>query len=124
MRSLGYQWLCAKQGKFFLGMMDGKDFVVNQLEQLTVIFHCIDISIANYSPVNLETTFVFLFLTLTYVSRQKELQEIFSLQVLNGGQHAGNLLAIQEFMLLPIGAKTFKEAMRMGSEVYHHLKAL
>jgi enolase len=44
--------------------------------------------------------------------------------VLNGGQHAGNLLAIQEFMLLPIGAKTFKEAMRMGSEVYHHLKAL
>jgi enolase len=31
---------------------------------------------------------------------------------------------MQEFMLLPIGAKTFKEAMRMGSEVYHDLKTL
>jgi len=31
---------------------------------------------------------------------------------------------MQEFMLLPIGAKTFKDAMRMGSEVYHHLKNL
>jgi enolase len=44
--------------------------------------------------------------------------------VINGGSHAGNKLAMQEFMLLPIGAKTFKEAMRMGSEVYHHLKNL
>ena len=31
---------------------------------------------------------------------------------------------MQEFMILPVGAKTFKEAMRMGSETYHHLKAL
>jgi len=44
--------------------------------------------------------------------------------VINGGSHAGNKLAMQEFMLLPTGAKTFKEAMRMGSEVYHHLKNL
>ena len=44
--------------------------------------------------------------------------------VINGGSHAGNKLAMQEFMLLPTGAKTFKESMRMGSEVYHHLKAL
>jgi len=44
--------------------------------------------------------------------------------VINGGSHAGNKLAMQEFMLLPVGAKTFKEAMRMGSEVYHHLKNL
>jgi len=44
--------------------------------------------------------------------------------VINGGSHAGNKLAMQEFMLLPTGAKTFKEAMRMGSEVYHHLKSL
>uniref|UniRef100_A0AC35U8U7 Phosphopyruvate hydratase n=1 Tax=Rhabditophanes sp. KR3021 TaxID=114890 RepID=A0AC35U8U7_9BILA len=43
--------------------------------------------------------------------------------VINGGSHAGNKLAMQEFMILPTGAKTFKEAMRMGSEVYHHLKA-
>lgn len=44
--------------------------------------------------------------------------------VINGGSHAGNKLAMQEFMLLPTGAKNFKEAMRMGSEVYHHLKNL
>jgi enolase len=44
--------------------------------------------------------------------------------VINGGSHAGNKLAMQEFMLLPVGAKNFKEAMRMGSEVYHHLKGV
>jgi enolase len=42
--------------------------------------------------------------------------------VINGGSHAGNKLAMQEFMLLPTGASTFKEAMRMGSEIYHNLK--
>jgi enolase len=42
--------------------------------------------------------------------------------VINGGSHAGNKLAMQEFMLFPLGASTFKEAMRMGSEIYHHLK--
>jgi len=44
--------------------------------------------------------------------------------VINGGSHAGNKLAMQEFMLLPTGASTFSEAMRMGSEVYHNLKAV
>jgi len=44
--------------------------------------------------------------------------------VINGGSHAGNKLAMQEFMLLPIGASSFKEAMRMGAEVYHNLKLL
>lgn len=43
--------------------------------------------------------------------------------VINGGSHAGNKLAMQEFMILPVGAKTFREAMQMGSEVYHYLKA-
>jgi enolase len=43
--------------------------------------------------------------------------------VINGGSHAGNKLAMQEFMILPVGAENFAEAMRMGSEVYHHLKA-
>jgi len=43
--------------------------------------------------------------------------------VINGGSHAGNKLAMQEFMILPVGADSFKEAMRMGSEIYHHLKA-
>lgn len=42
--------------------------------------------------------------------------------VINGGSHAGNKLAMQEFMILPTGAANFTEAMRMGSEVYHHLK--
>merc|ERR1719474_30074 len=42
--------------------------------------------------------------------------------VINGGSHAGNQLAMQEFMILPTGAESFTEAMRMGSEVYHHLK--
>ena len=42
--------------------------------------------------------------------------------MINGGSHAGNRLAMQEFMILPVGAKTFAEAMRMGSETYHHLK--
>lgn len=42
--------------------------------------------------------------------------------VINGGSHAGNKLAMQEFMILPTGASSFSEAMRMGSEVYHHLK--
>ncbi|XP_077533021.1 alpha-enolase [Haemaphysalis longicornis] len=44
--------------------------------------------------------------------------------VINGGSHAGNKLAMQEFMILPTGAQTFREAMRMGSETYHHLKAV
>merc|ERR1740124_2174470 len=44
--------------------------------------------------------------------------------IINGGSHAGNKLAMQEFMILPIGASSFSEAMKMGSEVYHHLKLL
>jgi len=44
--------------------------------------------------------------------------------VINGGSHAGNKLAMQEFMILPTGATSFTEAMRMGSETYHHLKSV
>ncbi|KAJ0877212.1 putative phosphopyruvate hydratase [Helianthus annuus] len=44
--------------------------------------------------------------------------------VINGGSHAGNKLAMQEFMILPVGASSFKEAMKMGVEVYHNLKAV
>ncbi|KAI9092521.1 hypothetical protein K1719_027649 [Acacia pycnantha] len=47
-----------------------------------------------------------------------------SFNVINGGSHAGNKLAMQEFMILPVGASSFKEAMKMGVEVYHHLKAV
>ncbi|KAI6179294.1 2-phospho-D-glycerate hydro-lyase [Aphelenchoides besseyi] len=42
--------------------------------------------------------------------------------VINGGSHAGNKLAVQEFMILPVGAKNFDKAMRMGSKIYDHLK--
>ncbi|KAL6058373.1 Enolase [Balamuthia mandrillaris] len=44
--------------------------------------------------------------------------------VINGGSHAGNKLAMQEFMILPTGASSFAEAMKMGTEVYHTLKAV
>jgi len=42
--------------------------------------------------------------------------------VINGGVHAGNNLAMQEFMILPTGAKSFREALQIGAEVYHSLK--
>ncbi|URE00193.1 Enolase, N-terminal domain [Musa troglodytarum] len=44
--------------------------------------------------------------------------------VINGGSHAGNNLAIQEFMILPVGASSFAEALRLGSEVYRTLKGI
>lgn len=44
--------------------------------------------------------------------------------IINGGSHAGNKLAMQEFMILPIGADSFSEALRFGAETYHHLKAV
>ena len=40
-----------------------------------------------------------------------------SFNIINGGSHAGNKLAMQEFMILPVGATSFGEALRMGSEV-------
>ena len=47
-----------------------------------------------------------------------------SFNIINGGEHAGNGLAFQEFMVLPVGAASFTEAMRMGNEVYHNLKTI
>lgn len=47
-----------------------------------------------------------------------------TMNVINGGKHAGNELAIQEFMIQPRGARTFSEALRMGSETYHTLGAI
>ncbi|MCZ7645528.1 MAG: phosphopyruvate hydratase [Planctomycetota bacterium] len=44
------------------------------------------------------------------------------MNILNGGQHADNNVDIQEFMILPIGAQRFDEALRMGAEVFHQLK--
>ncbi len=44
--------------------------------------------------------------------------------ILNGGKHADNNVDIREFMIAPIGAKSFKEALRMGAETYQNLKAV
>ncbi|MBT7937436.1 MAG: phosphopyruvate hydratase [Nitrospina sp.] len=46
------------------------------------------------------------------------------MNVLNGGMHADNNVDIQEFMIVPVGAKSFSTALRMGVEVFHHLKAV
>jgi len=46
------------------------------------------------------------------------------MNILNGGKHADNNVDIQEFMIMPVGAATFAEAMRMGSEIYHALKSV
>src|SRR5690554_5473168 len=46
------------------------------------------------------------------------------LNILNGGAHADNNVDIQEFMVMPVGAESFREALRMGAEVFHSLKAV
>ena len=44
------------------------------------------------------------------------------MNILNGGRHADNTVDMQEFMVMPVGAETFSEGLRMGVEVFHHLK--
>ena len=46
------------------------------------------------------------------------------MNVINGGEHANNSLNIQEFMIMPVGAKSFREALRCGAEIFHALKKL
>ncbi|MFP4040488.1 MAG: phosphopyruvate hydratase [Desulfosudaceae bacterium] len=46
------------------------------------------------------------------------------MNVVNGGAHAGNSLDIQEFMIVPVGAETFSDCVRMGAETFHHLKKI
>jgi enolase len=46
------------------------------------------------------------------------------MNIINGGAHADNPLDIQEFMIVPYGAPTFSEGLRMGAEIFHHLKAI
>ncbi|MBW2998065.1 phosphopyruvate hydratase [Candidatus Woesearchaeota archaeon] len=63
-----------------------------------------------------------------YISKlagsRKTVMPVPSFNVINGGKHAGNKLAMQEFMLLPIKARDFRHAMRMGVETYHNLKKI
>jgi enolase len=46
------------------------------------------------------------------------------MNIINGGAHADNGLDLQEFMIMPVGAPSFKEALRMGAEIFHHLKTI
>ncbi|NQU63417.1 MAG: phosphopyruvate hydratase, partial [SAR324 cluster bacterium] len=46
------------------------------------------------------------------------------MNILNGGSHADNNVDIQEFMIMPVGAESFKESLRMGAEIFHNLKAV
>lgn len=46
------------------------------------------------------------------------------MNILNGGSHADNSIDFQEFMIMPVGAPTFRDAIRMGAEVFHHLKSV
>lgn len=57
-------------------------------------------------------------------SKQPFVLPVPSFNVINGGEHAGNKLAMQEFMIMPTGAESFTEAMKIGTEVYHNLKSV
>ncbi|KYG30760.1 phosphopyruvate hydratase [Alkalihalobacillus trypoxylicola] len=46
------------------------------------------------------------------------------MNIINGGEHADNNVDIQEFMVMPVGAENFKEALRMGAEIFHNLKSV
>jgi len=46
------------------------------------------------------------------------------MNIINGGSHADNSIDFQEFMIMPVGAETFSQAIRMGAEVFHHLKSV
>lgn len=46
------------------------------------------------------------------------------MNIINGGEHADNNVDVQEFMILPVGAPSFKEALRTGAEIFHHLKSV
>jgi enolase len=46
------------------------------------------------------------------------------MNILNGGKHADNTVDLQEFMIMPLGAERFSEALRMGAEVFHHLRGV
>jgi enolase len=57
-----------------------------------------------------------------YIDKDSSLLPVPFFNVVNGGKHAGNQLDFQEFMIAPTGAENFREALRMGTEVYQSLK--
>jgi enolase len=46
------------------------------------------------------------------------------MNIINGGSHADNSIDFQEFMIMPVGASSFSHAIKMGAEVFHHLKTV
>ena len=66
---------------------------------------------------------VFRFMPILEESMRKKMP-VPMMNILNGGRHADNTIDFQEFMIMPVGACCFREALRMCSEIYHALKAL
>ena len=56
--------------------------------------------------------------------RREPVMPVPMMNIINGGAHANNSLDIQEFMILPVGAPSFREALRYGAEVFHTLKKM
>ncbi len=56
--------------------------------------------------------------------RKKFVMPVPMMNILNGGKHAKNTVDFQEFMIMPVGAESFQEALRMGTEIYHTLKKI
>ena len=54
----------------------------------------------------------------------KYLMPVPMMNIINGGAHADNSADIQEFMIVPVGAKNFREAVKMGAEIFHNLKKI
>ncbi|MBL4693888.1 phosphopyruvate hydratase, partial [Candidatus Gracilibacteria bacterium] len=59
-----------------------------------------------------------------YMNADANMLPLPMMNLINGGQHGDNDVDIQEFMVMPVGASSFKEAVRMGSEIFHNLKSL
>ncbi|OGJ49260.1 phosphopyruvate hydratase [Candidatus Peregrinibacteria bacterium RIFOXYA2_FULL_33_7] len=59
-----------------------------------------------------------------YLNKDAKLLPVPMMNIMNGGQHADSGLDIQEFMIVPVGAGSFKEALRMGAEIFHSLKSI
>lgn len=59
-----------------------------------------------------------------YINPESKLLPLPMMNIINGGKHAESGLDIQEFMIVPVGASSFKEALRMGAEIFHTLKGI
>lgn len=59
-----------------------------------------------------------------YLNPEAKILPVPGMNIINGGKHADSGLDIQEFMVMPVGADSFKEALRMGAEIFHTLKGL